>query len=88
MNVSYKPSFFRSIKKIIDKQLKTEIEQAIASVKSAPEKSKIPELKKMKGYKVHYRIKVDVYRIGVTIENGLVTFIRFGPRKDFYKFFP
>ena len=88
MNVSYKSSFFRSIKKITDSRLKAEIEQAIASVKNAPEKGKIPNLKKMEGYKVHYRIKVGAYRIGITIEKNLVTFIRFGPRKDFYKFFP
>ena len=91
MNTDFKPSFFNSIKKIIDPALKEEIEQVIKSVEDATAKKDIPALKKLKGKKkkpIYYRIKIDGYRIGVTIENDIVTFAIFMPRKDFYRFFP
>ena len=88
MNIYKKPSFFRDIKKIIYPALKEQVEQAILSVQEAKTTRDIPELKKMKGYKIHYRIKVGKYRIGVTIENDLATFEAFDHRKDFYKRYP
>ena len=88
MNTRFKPLFFRHLKKITDKPLKEEIAQTIQSVEKAGEKNDIPGLKKMKGYKIYYRIKVGDYRIGVTIENNIVTFSAFMHRKDIYKFFP
>ena len=88
MNTRFKPLFFRHLKKITDKALKEEVAQAIQSVEKAGEKKDIPGLKKLKGYKIYYRIKVGNYRIGVTIEDDTVTFVAFMPRKDVYKFFP
>jgi len=90
MNINKKPSFFRQIKKITDPALMAQLEQAILSVINAQSPKDIPELKKMKGYKsgIFYRIKIGNYRIGVTIENDTITFVAFGRRKDFYKFFP
>ena len=88
MNIRFKPLFFRQLKKITDKSLKVDVGQAIQSVKKADENKDIPGLKKLKGYKIYYRIKVGDYRIGVTIENDLVTFVVFRHRKDIYKVFP
>ena len=88
MNISKKPSFFRDLKKITNHALKEEVEQAILSVMKAQSPKDIPKLKKMKGYKIHYRIKVGGYRMGVTIIGAMVTFEAFAPRKDFYKSFP
>jgi len=88
MNADPKKSFFRDLKKIIDPVLKAEVKQSILTVQKAQTIREIPNLKKLKGYRIHYRIKVNRYRIGVTIENDWVTFFRFLPRKEFYKFFP
>lgn len=90
MNIFYKPSFYRSIKKITDPSVKNNIKEAILSVKQAKTLKVIPELRKLKGYKkdIYYRIKVDTYRIGITIEKNNVIFHKCLSRKDFYKFFP
>jgi len=88
MNTNKKPSFFRDIEKIIDPALKERVEQTILSVVNARSLKDIPELKKLKGYKIYYRIKVGNYRIGVTIESNIVTFVVFMYRRDIYKFFP
>ena len=90
MNTDFKPRFLRAIKKITDVLLLEVIEQVICSVEEAKTVKDIPELKKLKGYKegIYYRIKLGDYRIGVTIENDLVTFVVFRHRKDIYKSFP
>ena len=90
MTTDFKKSFLKDIKKIKDKVLLAEIEQAILSVEDAATMQDIPRLKKLKGNKkgIYYRIKVGDYRIGVAIENETVTFAAFDDRKDIYKFFP
>ena len=88
MNTCKKPSFGRDVKKIIDLALREQVEEAILSVQEAKAPRDIPELKKLKGHKIHYRIKVGRYRIGLTIENNMATFTAFDRRKDFYKYFP
>jgi len=90
MNTYFRSSFDRDLKKIIDPVLREEVKQAILSVENAQAKKDIPELKKYKGNKkgIFYRIKVGSYRIGVTIENNVVEFVAFKPRKDFNKSFP
>ena len=88
MNTRFKKSYERDLKKIVDDTLKADIKQSVRSVKNAQTTQDIPSLKKLKGYKIHYRIRIGDYRIGVTIEGYLVTFSRCLPRKDFYKYFP
>ena len=88
MNRDYKNSFWRGLNKTTDSLIKKRVEQAILSVQNAQSPKDIPNLKKMKGYKIHYRIKVGSYRIGIAIVGDTVTFIAFGPRKDIYTFFP
>jgi len=88
MNTEPKRSFLHDIKKITDPTVKKNVEEAILSVKQANTLKDIPELRKLKGFKNAYRIKVGDYRIGMTIENSLVTFAILKHRKDIYKFFP
>ena len=90
MNTDFKTSFLHDVNKVKDQSLKEKVRQAIQDVEKANSKQDIPELRKLKGSKkgIHYRIKINQYRIGVTIENDLVTFVIFKPRKDIYKFFP
>ena len=88
MNRHYQNSFWRDVNKIADPALKERVEQALLSVQDAQSPKNIPNLKKMKGYKIHYRIKVGSYRIGITIVGDMVTFEAFGHRNDIYKSFP
>jgi mRNA interferase RelE/StbE len=90
MNTDFKTSFLNDLKKVKDERLLPKVEQAILDVENAEKIKDIPEIRKLKGSKkgICYRIKINNYRIGVTIENNLVTFVVFKPRKDVYKFFP
>ena len=48
----------------------------------------IPNIKKLSGFKYHYRVRIGDYRIGIMIINDEVLFERFLHRKDIYKRFP
>ena len=45
-------------------------------------------LKKLKGFRNYYRIKIKNFRIGFKKINGEVVFMRVLHRKDIYKNFP
>lgn len=66
-------------------KISEEIRNAIENVQKADTPRKISELKKLRQYKTHYRIKVNEYRIGVIIRNDKVWFSRFDHRNLFYK---
>ena len=90
MRTAFKKSFLHDVKKIKDQVILDTIHQVILAVEEAKTLQDISALKKLKGTKkgIYYRIKVDSYRIGVTIENETVTFVVFDSRKDIYKYFP
>ena len=90
MNVDSTKSFLNDFKKITNPTTKAEIERVVLTVKKALAVKDIPNLRKMRGYKkgIYYRIRVGNYRIGVTVENSLVTFYAVGLRKDIYRRFP
>lgn len=81
-------NFGKQVSKILDHNLLDMIVDSIGNVIKATNKSEIKNLKKMKGHKIAYRIKIGTYRIGVFIENENVTFSKIAHRKDIYKNFP
>ncbi|HKJ43589.1 MAG TPA: hypothetical protein VKA27_15945 [Sunxiuqinia sp.] len=42
----------------------------------------------MTGYQSAYRMRSGDYRIGIIIENNIVTFVAFAHRKEIYRKFP
>ena len=88
MQVKYRESFIKDLKQIKNKQVKKQIEKTIKLVKSASTLSEIPNVKKLRGYKNFYRIRIGNYRIGFYLENNTLVFVRVLHRKDFYKYFP
>ncbi|QIA09987.1 type II toxin-antitoxin system RelE/ParE family toxin [Draconibacterium halophilum] len=60
----------------------------IRQTQNANKLSNIPKLKKLKGYKHTYRIRLGEYRIGIHIEDNVVIFAAFDHRADIYKYFP
>lgn len=88
MELKFKGQFNRDID-IHNTIVLTAVKDAILNVKNAPGISKIHNLKKLRKYTVHYRIKTaENYRIGVVIRKNTVWFARFGHRSNFYKNFP
>jgi len=45
-------------------------------------------IKKLKGEGDYYRIRVGDYRIGMKVNDGVVSFVRILHRKEIYRYFP
>lgn len=88
MEVEIRKTFDSDVRKIRDKRLLRQIERMITEVESSEHFSGISNLKKLKGYKNYYRIRVNDYRTGIYFENSVVVFVRFLHRKDIYRHFP
>ena len=90
MDIAFKKSFLKSIKKLKDKSLKDDIFEAINSAEEAQTLDEIPNIKKLTGYSIYYRIRIGDYRIGlkwVDVEK-ILYFVTVDYRKDVYKNFP
>lgn len=88
MNILIDKSFERDCNKISDKELLSQIEDIIISVKNAKSISEIKNIKKLEGAKFFYRIRIGDYRIGIFIVEDTCIFVRCLHRKDIYKYFP
>jgi mRNA interferase RelE/StbE len=88
MNFEFEKAFVRDFRKLRSKELANSISEAINQVSEASRYTDINNLRKLSGYKSAFRIRIGDYRIGVIIENNIVTFVAFAHRKDIYKRFP
>lgn len=89
MKTEYLPSFIKDLKKLEKtpaySQIKAIAFEAIPQCQSITE---INNLKKLKGATNAYRIRSGDYRIGVFIQNDVITFSRVLHRKEVYRYFP
>ncbi len=88
MKTEFLKAFYKDLDKIDGQNIKDDIESAIKNVEDARTFSDIKGFKKLKGYKIAYRIKIGNFRIGLIIEKNIVEFSRVVHRKDIYKVFP
>lgn len=88
MNTQFKASFSKDLRRIRDKDLLNRVRAVIEAVELANSLAEIQHLEPLKGWARYYRIRVGDYRIGLAIEEDVVTFVRFLHRKDIYRYFP
>ena len=88
MELEFHDSFGKDIDKIKERNIKNVCLEVIEKMKLVNSLSDIPNVKKLKGFKNYYRIRIGDYRIGIEYVNSTVIFKRFLSRKDIYKFFP
>lgn len=88
MIVEFLDKFNRDIDKLKDQKAKSALFKTIQKVELANSLSDIPNLKKLKGEKIAYRIRIGEYRAGIYFEDNIIQFARFVHRKNVYKVFP
>ena len=89
MDLKFENSFKRDLKKIKDKNVLEELKKIIKNLEEVDElKNFKGDLKKLRGGKNFWRIKIGNYRIGLEIEGNTLIFVRILPRKAIYKYFP
>jgi len=88
MKTEFLKQFDKDAKNISVQSVRDDVIKAIKNVENSTSRSQIKGLKKLKGYKNAFRIKIGDYRIGIFIERNIVEFARVIHRKDIYKIFP
>jgi len=88
METVYLESFEKDLRKLKEKKIKSGLLNVIEQIKTCESMTDIKNLKKIKGVKAFYRVKIGNYRLGIKIQERTVTFIRFLHRKEIYRFFP
>jgi mRNA interferase RelE/StbE len=88
MQVEFLAKFNSDLNQIHLKSVKKSIVKVIERVKNASSLSEIPNVKKLKGFRSAYRIRVGEYRIGIFVESNRVEFARILNRKEIYRYFP
>jgi mRNA interferase RelE/StbE len=89
VKTKYLPSFIKDLKKLKQTPAYSQIRStALETIPQCQNLTEINNLKKIKGSKNAYRIRVGDYRIGVFIKNETVIFSRVLHRKEVYRYFP
>ena len=88
MKIEFRSSFAKDLKNIRDRNLLRRVSEKIEEVERAKSLSEISQLKKLRGHAAYYRIRIGDYRVGMTIAEDTITFVRLLNRKDIYKHFP
>lgn len=88
MKVEFLSKFNRDLDRIHLKSVKNSIAGIIHEVKAANSIAQIPNVKKLKGFRSAYRIRVGEYRLGFFSEGSRVEFARILHRKEIYRYFP
>ena len=88
MKIKFREKFEKDIESIINQAVLDDIVNAIENVEKANKPQVIDNIKKLKGGKTAFRIKIKKYRIGIYIVNDVVEFTRVLPRDKIYSYFP
>lgn len=88
MNVEFLEQFSKDVDEVSLKSVRNRILSLIRKIEAADDLAEIPNVKRLKGHKSAYRIRIGDYRIGVFVESGTLTFARVVNRKDIYRVFP
>ncbi len=89
MNIEFRKSFARDLKRRKrEKELLSQVQEAIQEVDNADSPTEITNLRKLKAAGNCYRIRIGDYRIGLSVEGDTVCFVRLLHRRDIYRYFP
>lgn len=88
MKVVITKQFEKDVERELTKDSKLHLADVIEQLRNASSLKDVFHLKKMKGYKTAYRIRMGEYRIGFILEDDSLKLSRVMNRKDIYKYFP
>jgi mRNA interferase RelE/StbE len=88
MNVEFRKSFEKDLRKIRDTELLERIRSVIEEVEAIEILTDLINVKKLKAEGDYYQVRVGDYRIGISVDEHTVLFIRVLNRKDIYRYFP
>ncbi len=89
MKTEYLPTFIKDLKKLKSNPIYSQIKNLVTKeIPNHENLTEINNIKKIKGDKNAYRIRIGDYRIGFFLEEDKIIFSRVLHRKEIYRFFP
>jgi mRNA interferase RelE/StbE len=88
LNVEFRSSFARDLKKIKERALLQRVRNAIEQVEQAGSLREASQAQKLRGSESYYQSRIGDYRIGLSIDGENVTFVRILHRRDIYRYSP
>ena len=88
MQTAFTQKFKKQVDSCKDKRIRKKLFSVIDEIASSESLLNVKNIKKLKGSKNCYRIRVGDFRIGIIIDQETVIFAVFDHRTDIYKYFP
>ena len=88
MKVEFKQSFLTDLEKVRHESILGKIREEIELAEKATNLQELHSIKKLRGGKGYYRIRIGDYHLGLVVEEATIIFIRCLHRKDIYRYFP
>lgn len=88
MEIKFREKFEKDLDSITNQSILDSIIKVIENVEKAQKPQDILNIKKMKGDKTAFRIRIGNYRIGIYITKDVIEFTRVLPRDNIYLYFP
>ena len=88
MDVIVTKQFEKDTDKELSPKMQLRLADIIEELQKVSKPSEINNIKKLKGFKSAYRIKMGDYRIGFILEDNLIKLSRIMNRKEIYRYFP
>lgn len=88
MKVEYRSSFVKNIKKLKSKHTANLIQTVIENCEMANTITEIKNCEPLHSRGKFFKIKYGQYWFGIFIDKGIVEFLKFGTRQNFYDDFP
>jgi mRNA interferase RelE/StbE len=88
MQIEITKIFGKQVDQCRDINIRAKLSIIISDIQRAHNLSEIRNLKKLKGTKDFYRIRIGNYRVGLAYRDGIVILAAFDHRSDIYNYFP
>jgi mRNA-degrading endonuclease RelE of RelBE toxin-antitoxin system len=88
MDVIITKQFEKDTEKELSQKMRLRLAEIIEELQKVSKPSEINNIKKLRGFKSAYRIKMGDYRIGFILEDNLIKLSRIMNRKEIYRYFP
>ena len=88
MKTAFQSSFAKDLRSIKDQTLRDWVAELIQTIEQAADLSEIPNLKRLRAAGSYYRVRLGEYRVGLTVREGVVSFVRCPHRREIYRYFP
>lgn len=88
MKTEFTKSFEKDLRKLRNISLLQKIKEIIEEVENTDRLELLTNLKKLQHKGKYYRIRVEDYRIGLSVQDNTITFVRVLHRREIYRYFP